>query len=545
MRTIRTSFLSLATLLVLLLTVAQPAGAYSVLTHEQIIDLTWADAIQPLLLQRFPTLTPAELREAHAYAYGGCLIQDLGYYPFGKPNFSDLLHYVRSGDFVRALFHESKTPDDFAFSIGALSHYLGDTIGHPDAINLAVGQEFPELAQKYGKNVNYAEGPRQHVRAEFGFDIDEITKHRMAPERYLNRIGFAVPVPLLTRAFYDTYGLDITKVLQHSKPDLRGYRYSVRTLLPSVAYAETLLHGSHFAPDVPSPALDTLNQDVAHLSAANNWPAYRSHPGFGTHLLAGFIVILPKFGPLSGLKIKVPSPAAKQHYLDSLVKTTTVMRQILAQATKSDRLPNLDLDTGLDVQPGTYSLEDYTYADLLHAVASTPETPVPFGIKHDLLAYFSDLDKVVSLKQKPTLLAQVQADLPILQTISTKAAYPESAFLPQPDSAKAPDAKDSLPEPKSTSVGQANSDPGKTPRASDSQPVRKDVPADSAAAPNTGPSPTTTPSPTRSSSPTTAPATTTSSTPPSAGSASPRSPAPLVPETTTTPPVNSGTAPPK
>jgi hypothetical protein len=543
MCTVRTSFLSLAALLVFLITVAPPARAYSVLTHEQIIDLTWTDSIQPLLLQRFPTLTPAELREAHAYAYGGCLIQDLGYYPFGKPNFSDLLHYVRSGDFVRALFHESKTPDDFAFSIGALSHYLGDTIGHPDAINLAVGQEFPELAQKYGKNVNYAEAPHQHVRAEFAFDIEEITKHRMAPERYLNRIGFAVPVPLLTRAFYDTYGLDMAKVLQKSHPNLSGYRYSVRTLLPSVAYAETLLHGSHFAPDVSSPALDTLNQDVAHLSAANNWPAYRSHPGFGTHLLAGFIVILPKVGPLSGLKIKVPSPAAKQHYLDSLVKTTALMREILAHATKSDRLPNLDLDTGLGVSPGTYSLEDYTYADLLHAVTSTPETPVPFGIKHDLLAYFSDLDKVVYLKQKPKLLAQVQADLPILRTISTKAAYPESAFLPQPESAKAPDAKDSLPEPKSTAAGQAT-DPTKAPPPSDSKPVRKDVPAD-AAAPNTGPSPTTTASPTRNPSPTTAPATTTSSTPPSAASPSPRSPAPLVPEPTATSPATSGTAAPK
>src|ERR1017187_9152599 len=245
---------------------ARPAGAYSVLTHEEIIDMAWNDSIQPLLLRRFPNLTPAQLREARAYAYGGCVIQDLGYYPFGKPIFSDLLHYVRTGDFVRALFRDSKDANDVAFAIGALSHYLGDTIGHPGAINLSVGQQFPELAQKYGKNVNYAEGPHQHVRAEFAFDIDEIAKHRMAPERYLNRIGFAVPVPLLTRAFFDTYGLDLTKVLQRSQPDLRGYRYSVRTLLPSVAYAETLLHGSQFGPDVPSPALDILNQDVTRLS---------------------------------------------------------------------------------------------------------------------------------------------------------------------------------------------------------------------------------------------------------------------------------------
>ena len=444
MASLRTSYISLVSLLILLFAAAPPAGAYAVLTHEQIIDLTWADSIQPLLLRRFPTLTPAQLREAHAYAYGGCVIQDLGYYPFGKPNFSDLLHYVRTGDFVRALFRDAKDANDVAFAIGALSHYLGDTIGHPDAINLAVAQEFPELALKYGKNVNYAEGPHQHVRAEFAFDIDEITKHRLAPERYLNRIGFAVPVPLLTRAFFDTYGLDLTKILQRSQPDLRGYRYSVRTLLPSVAYAETLLHGSQFGPDVPSPALDILNQDVTRLSIANNWDTYHK-AGIGTHLLAGFIFILPKFGPLSVLSIRIPTPAAKQDYLNSLVKTTARLRDILAHAGTFGDIPDKDLDTGLDVLPGTFSLEDYTYTDLLHEVARTPDTAVPFGIKRDLLIYFADLDKVIYLKHKPKLLAQVQADLPILQTISTKAQYPDSAFLPEPDASKAPNPQNTPP----------------------------------------------------------------------------------------------------
>ncbi len=438
MASLRTTLLS-ALLALLLLASSQPAGAYSVLTHEQLIDLTWADSIQPLLLKRYPTLTPAQLREAHAYAYGGCVIQDLGYYPFGKPIFSDLLHYVRTGDFIRALFRDAKDANDVAFAIGALSHYLGDTIGHPSAINLAVGLEFPELSKNYGKNVNYAEGPHQHVRAEFAFDIEEISNHRLAPEKYLNHIGFAVPVPLLTRAFFDTYGLDLAKILGHDNPKLRGYHYSVRTLIPRVAYAETLLHRNGFPADVPSPSLDALNLDIANLSTANNWNAYRRHAGIGTHLLAGFIFILPKVGPLSDLSLRGPTPKAKQDYLDSLVKTTAALRQILANATTSDGLTNQDLDTGQDVFPGTYSLEDYTYADLLHRVASTPSTPVPFGIKRDLLAYFADLDKVIYLKQKPQLLAQVQADLPILQAISTKAAYPDTAFLPEPDADKAPD----------------------------------------------------------------------------------------------------------
>jgi Zinc dependent phospholipase C len=440
MRTPRLLRLPLVTLLLVLLAMPRPAGAYSVLTHEELIDLTWADSIQPLLLRRFPGLTPAQLKDARAYAYGGCVIQDLGYYPFGKPLFSDLLHYVRTGDFIRALFRDSKDADDVAFAIGALSHYLGDTIGHPDAINIAVGQSFPELAAKYGPNVNYAEGPHQHVRAEFAMDINQISKHRLAPERYLNEIGFAVPVPLLTRAFYDTYGLDLAKLLGHSNPKLRGYRYSVRTLLPRVAYAETLLHRKGFPPDVPSPALDAVNADVALLAKANDWDAYRRHAGIGTHLLAGFIWIVPKVGALSDLSLRGPTPKAQQDYLDSLLKTTRRLRAVLANATHSDGLPNLDLDTGLAVFPGTYSLEDYTYADLLHKVTATPETPVPFGIKRDLLAYFADMDKVKYLKQKPQTLAQVQADLPVLQKISTQAAYPDTAFLPEPDE-DLPDAK--------------------------------------------------------------------------------------------------------
>src|ERR1017187_4981789 len=238
MSALRTFLLTPILLLLVLLASTLPAGGYSVITHEELIDLTWADSIQPLLLKRYPNLTPAQLRDARAYAYGGCVIQDLGYYPFGKPIFSNLLHYVRTGDFIRALFRDSKDANDGAFAIGALSHFLGDTIGHPDAIYVAVGKEFPELAAKYGSNVNYAEGPHQHVRAEFAFDVDEITKHRMAPEAYLNRIGFAVPVPLLTRAFYDTYGLDLAKVLHRKNPNLRGYRFAVRALFPRVAYAE-------------------------------------------------------------------------------------------------------------------------------------------------------------------------------------------------------------------------------------------------------------------------------------------------------------------
>jgi len=416
----------------LLLVASRPAGAYSVLTHEELIDLTWNDSIRPLLLRRYPTLTPSQLKEAHAYAYGGCVIQDLGYYPFEKPRFSNLLHYVRTADFIRSLFRESKNADDLAFAIGALSHYLGDTIGHSQAVNLAVANEFPELAAKFGRNVNYAEGEHQHVRVEFAFDVNNIAKHRLAPEKYLNHIGFAVPMPTLVRAFYDTYGLDLAKVLGSPRPQVLGYRYAVRTLLPRVAYAETLLHHKEMPPDAPSPALDELNQQIKEVATRDNWKAYRGHAGFGTHILAGVIFLLPKFGPLSGLALRAPTPASEQDYINALVGTADDLRQRLNQATRSGSLPNKDLDTGDIVYPGTYSLEDYAYADLLHQMTLDPTSPIPFGIKRDLLVYFDDPAKAKYIYSNRKLLAQVRADLPVLRHISTKAEYPDSALLAEP-----------------------------------------------------------------------------------------------------------------
>src|ERR1035438_8261329 len=147
-------FIRLRTFLLLLLLLAPPwlrhAAAYSLLTHEQLIDLTWQDSIVPLLLSRYPTLTPAELEQARAYAYGGCVIQDIGYYPFGDATFSNLTHYVRSGDFIVNLFRNAKNANELAFAVGALSHYIGDSVGHLEAINLAVPVEFPKLLAQFG-----------------------------------------------------------------------------------------------------------------------------------------------------------------------------------------------------------------------------------------------------------------------------------------------------------------------------------------------------------------------------------------------------------
>jgi hypothetical protein len=115
---------------------APRCAGYSVLAHEAIIDAAWEDSIVPALLSRFPYATREELHQAHSYAYGGAIIQDLGYYPFGNHFFSDLTHYVRSGDFVLSLIEEAENLNEYAFALGALSHYAADASGHQLATNL-------------------------------------------------------------------------------------------------------------------------------------------------------------------------------------------------------------------------------------------------------------------------------------------------------------------------------------------------------------------------------------------------------------------------
>src|SRR5208282_1041782 len=215
--------------------------AYSVLTHEEIVDLLWTDEIRPLLLQRYPGLSEDQIKEAHAYAYGGAVIQDLGYYPFGSKDFSNLVHYVRSGDFVCELLLESQDANEYAFALGALAHYASDITGHP-AVNQAVAIEYPKLRAKFGKSVVYAEDKTAHLKTEFGFDMLQVAKNRYASQQYHDFIGFKVSTPLLERAFPVVYGLELKDILAHEDLAIGSYRFSVSRLIPEMTQVALQTH---------------------------------------------------------------------------------------------------------------------------------------------------------------------------------------------------------------------------------------------------------------------------------------------------------------
>jgi len=409
--------------------------AYAMLTHEQLIDITWKDSIVPLLLSHYPNLTPAELDEARAFAYGGCVIQDIGYYPFGDVSFSNLTHYVRPGDFVVSLLRNAHNANELAFAIGALSHYEGDTIGHPDAVNIAVPVEFPSLGAKYGSSVNYAEGKHQHVQVEFAFDIDEIAHHRMAPLRYLRHIGLRVSMRQLALAFYQTYGItDGFSRFRGRRINVPAYRFATRSFIPRIAYAETLLHRKHEPAEPASKERDEYNAQVAATAANDNWESYRHHAGIGTYMLAGVIFILPKVGPLKLASLKDPTEVTEEEYLHSLLLSADAFRRDLVRFTvpsvaanasplrpRNNRhpLPNRDLDTGKVVQPGGYPLTDSTYAALLHRLTIDPTQQIPPGIKEDVQAYYANPESPITTKKDEAKWAQVQNDLATLASMPT------------------------------------------------------------------------------------------------------------------------------
>jgi hypothetical protein len=415
----RTTLLKTTALFGLLFT-ATSAVPYSVQTHQELIDLAWKQSIRPILLKQYPTLTEAQLQEAHAYAYGGCAIQDFGYYPFGNAFFSELTHYVRSGDFVLSLLHNAHTPDELAFAIGSLSHYIGDSIGHSSAINHAVPIEFPKLQTRYGSVVNYAQDPHAHVQTEFAFDINQLSKLRFAPSAYIKFVGLEVPRPLLRKAFFETYGLKLPDIIGSKETSIRVYRYAVHRFLPNIARAETLLHKKNFPADIPSTDLNELRDDLLQASADNNWEAFRKTPGFTSHLYAGFIYILPKVGTLKLLAIKGPNQQTEDLYVKSVNRSIKALRLVLTNFDRMDHyISNRDLDTGMVVKPGDYPLADKTYAQLLTMITRNPNNVVPFQLKHDLIGYYADPQSPIITKKDPEKWAQVQANLKTLSTMKT------------------------------------------------------------------------------------------------------------------------------
>ncbi len=422
--------------LVLSLALPNETSAYAVLAHEAIIDSVWDTTMRPMLLARFPHSTPEQLKEAHGYAYGGAIIQDMGYYPHGSFFFSDLAHYLRSGDFVLALIRDSRDLDGYAFALGALSHYTADNDGHPMGTNRAVPILYPKLEKKYGDSVTYEQDKLAHVKTEFGFDVLEVARGRYAPDSYHDFIGFGVSVPLLEQAFQETYSLELKDVLSNEDKALNSYRHDVSQVLPKATRVAWSLKKNEIMKDQPGITKKKFLYNLSRASYQKNWGNDYQRPTFGEKVLAFLFRLLPKFGPLKVLQLKTPTPETERLFEASFNAALDRYRKLLGQVAAGHlELPNENFDTGAISGPGKYRLNDEVHARLLDELAKQKFNGVSPEVRAELVDFFGHPDAPYAMKRKPKDWAKVQAQVEQLQK-SAPAAVAAADSLGTPSIAK-------------------------------------------------------------------------------------------------------------
>ena len=406
--------------------------AYSVLAHEAIVDAAWEISIRPLLLQRFPRATLEELRTAHGYAYGGAIIQDLGYYPHGSRFFTDLTHYCRTGDFVLTLLRDSQDLNGYAFAIGALAHYAADDNGHRLGINPSVPVLYPKLRDRYGNVVTYEEDPLAHIKTEFGFDVLQVARQRYAPDSYRDFIGFEVNIQLLEQAFRETYGLELKSVLPDETKVIGSYRRDVSRLIPKATRIAWTLKKKDIQADEPSMTKRKFLYNLSRASYEKNWGQDYQKPTAFERFLAFLYRLLPKIGPLKVLQLRTPTPQTEHLFEASFNAALDRYKVLLAQSrTGTPKVPDLNLDTGGSTSPGIYFMNDNVRAKLLEELAQQDFVGVTSGLRADLLHFYSDPNAPYATKRKAEEWNKLQLDLKRLKDSAPSTSAGETLFSAQ------------------------------------------------------------------------------------------------------------------
>jgi zinc dependent phospholipase C len=373
------------------LCVSTQAVGYSVLAHEANIDALWDSTIKTMLQARFPLATPEQLVDARAYAYGGCVIQDLGYYPFGSHFFSNLLHYVRTGDFVNALIREAQDVDEYAFALGALGHYAADNSGHPLAVNRAVPLMYPKLKVEFGNKVTYAQSPTSHVLVEFSFDVVQVAAGAYEPAAYHSYIGFKVAKPALERAFRDTYGIEMSDLFFDEDLAIATYRHAVGTTIPEMTKVAWSKKRAQIVKVMPAMQKKKFVFNLSRKQYDKEFGSDYTKPHGFARFLGLIYRFVPKIGPFRSLSFSVPTAEAERLFLESFTITRERYRQSL-DALRAGRLhlPNTDFDTGQPTARGEYSLADATYDQLLDKLADREFADMPPALSANIIAYYAE-----------------------------------------------------------------------------------------------------------------------------------------------------------
>lgn len=407
-----------------ILFLVRPADAYSVLSHEALIDALWLQKIRPALLDRFPEATPDELRQAHGFAYGGAIIQDMGYYPHSNGWFSDFTHYVRTGDFISALLNNAKTLDEYAFALGSLSHYAADDVGHKIGTNVGEALLYPRLARKFGKIVTYEEQPIYHLRTEFGFDVLEVARGNYAPAAYHDFIGFNVATDLLVHTFREIYGFDLGRLFD-IPTGVDGYRSALSGTIPTATRIAWAQRKNEIVTNSPQMTRSRFVYIMSRSSYQREWGKQYDQPTLLDRFLAFLLKLIPPIGPLQDLKFHMPTPEVERIFMHSFDEVVTEYTSLLDQQRAGKlHLENENFDLGVVAGPGVYKLQDQTYAYWLNELTSENYAGVSPEISQTILAYYKDLNAPFDTKRRPKEWKKVLSQLDGLKQKQAQSTQP-------------------------------------------------------------------------------------------------------------------------
>ncbi len=395
--------------------------AYGILTHEAIVDASWEKSIKPLLKNRFPGTTDADLLIAHSYAYGGSLMADIGYSPYGSTYFTNLVHYVRSGDYVSNLISESQNLNEFAFSLGAMCHYMADRYGHSIGTNLVVPMVYPKIEKKYGNVVTYEDDHISHSRVEIAFDVLQIARGNYATQAYHDFIGFNVAKPVLERAFIKTYGEDLNEVFGNLDKSINNFRWAVNSLMPVVTRSAWELKKDEIKKTTPGITSRKFNYRMHRKKYFAEFGSDLDRPKFKERLIAFFLKIVPKVGPFRIFRFKEVDQKGEKQFIKSF---DTVMARYAAALTQLDykipKLSNINFDTGNATVYGEYELTDKTYDDLVDHLEKNKFADLTAPLKKNILSFYSKTDTTALAKYDPsgwkktsTTLKKIEATPPV------------------------------------------------------------------------------------------------------------------------------------
>jgi hypothetical protein len=283
--------------------------------------------------------------------------------------------------------------NEYAFALGALSHYAADNVGHPEAVNRSVPILFPKLRAKFGDRVTYVQSPASHVITEFSFDIVQVAAGGYASDAYHRFIGFQVAKPAMERAFQDVYGLDMRDVLPNEDLAIATYRHAISELIPEITRAAWRDKRDEIAKLTPAVEESGFVYRYNRRQYEQEFGASYRKPSLWMRFVAFLFKLLPKIGPLRPLSFKAPTPDAEAFFTASLKDTRARYGRVLEQVREGRAdLPNTDFDTGKPSVYGEYSLSDDTYRELLNRLSDRKFANVPAALRTNINRYYAALN---------------------------------------------------------------------------------------------------------------------------------------------------------